>query len=155
VNAPKESLPDSRRLLHINHPAAILRLVERFCESKKFSIDSFESASAGFHHALTRKYRLIVLGLPAKGLDPARVLKGLLRAKVSTPVLLMAEFHSKEKLELAKYPNVIATITKPLDVHEFSRYLDSANKPPELDPKEKQKLIEVLRRWEGKIPNAA
>lgn len=106
------------------------------------------------HHALARKYHLIILGLPAKGLDPSRFLKGLLRAKISTPVLLMADSRSKEKLDLGKFPNVIGTITKPLDIHEFSKYLDSANKPPEMDPQEKEKLIAVLRKWEGKIPHA-
>lgn len=154
MDARQESAPASRRLLHINHPTAILRLVERFCQSKKFSLDSFESTAVGMHHALARKYHLIILGLPAKGLDPSRFLRGLLRAKVSTPVLLMAESRSKEKLDLGKFPNVIGTISKPLDIHEFSKYLESANKPPELDPKEKEKLIAVLRKWEGKIPHA-
>lgn len=150
----QESVPVSRRLLHINHPTAILRLVERFCQSKKFSLDSFESAAVGMHHALARKYHLIILGLPAKGLAPSRFLKGLLRANISTPILLMAESRSKEKLELGKFPNVVGTITKPLDIHEFSKYLDSAHKPPEMDPQEKEKLIAVLRKWEGKIPHA-
>jgi DNA-binding NtrC family response regulator len=154
VDAPQVSAPASRRLLHINHPAAILRLVERFCQSKKFSMDSFESTAVGLHHALARKYHLIILGLPAKGLDPSRFLKGLLRAKISTPVLIMAESRSKEKVELGKFPNVIGIISKPLDVHEFSKYLDSAHKPPEMDPQEKEKLMAVLRKWEVKIPHA-
>jgi DNA-binding NtrC family response regulator len=154
VDPSQESAPASRRLLHINHPAAILRLVERFCQSKKFSLDSFESTAIGLHHAMARKYHIIILGLPTKGLDSSRFLKGLLRARISTPVLLMAESRSKEKLELGKFPNVIGTISKPLDIHEFSKYLDSANKPPELDSQEKEKLIAVLRKWEGKIPHA-
>ncbi|HKP98355.1 MAG TPA: hypothetical protein VJ385_21675 [Fibrobacteria bacterium] len=141
-------------MLHINNPPAILRLVERFCQSKKFSLDSFESTAVGLHYGLARKYHLIILGLPAKGLDPFRFLKGLLRAKISTPVLIMAESRSKEKLELGKFPNVIGTISKPLDIHEFSKYLDSTNKPPEIDPQEKEKLIAILRKWEGKIPHA-
>jgi len=154
VDTPHESAPAVRRLLHINHPAAILRLVERFCQSKKFSLDSFESASVGFHHALARKYHLIVFGLPSKGLDPSRFLKGLLRAKITTPILIMAESQSKEKTELGKFSNVIGFISKPLDINEFSKYLDSANKPPELEAKEKEKLISLLRKWEEKIPHA-
>lgn len=154
MDPSQESVPASRRLLHINHPTAILRLVERFCQSKKFSLDSFESTAIGLHHAMARKYHLIILGLPAKGLDPSRFLKGLLRAKISTPVLIMAESRSKEKADLGKFPNVIGTISKPLDIHEFSKYLDSTNKPPEMDPQEKEKLIAVLRKWEGKIPHA-
>jgi DNA-binding NtrC family response regulator len=154
MDARKEIAPATRRILHINHPAPILRLVEKFCLSKKFSVDSFESTSPGFHYALTRKYHLIILGLPVKGLAAARMLKGLLRAKISTPVLIIAESQSKEKLELAKYPNVIGCITKPLDANEFSKYLENANKPPELDPQEKEKLIAVLRKWEGKSLNA-
>ncbi|MEO6098078.1 MAG: hypothetical protein ABIW76_21410 [Fibrobacteria bacterium] len=154
VDSSQENVPVPRRLLHINQPSAILRLVEKFCQSKKFSLDSFESAAIGMHYAMARKYHLVVLGLPAKGLAPARFLKGLLRAKVATPVLIMAESRSKEKLDLGKFPNVIGIISKPLDIHEFSRYLDSANKPPELEPQEKEKLIAVLRKWEGKIPHA-
>ena len=154
MDPSQESAPASRRLLHINHPTAILRLVERFCQSKKFSLDSFESTAIGLHHAMARKYHLIILGLPAKGLDPSRFLKGLLRAKIPTPVLIMAESRSKEKADLGKFPNVIGTISKPLDIHEFSKYLDSTNKPPDMDTQEKEKLIAVLRKWEGKIPHA-
>lgn len=154
MDSRQENAPAVRRLLHINQPSAILRLVEKFCQSKKFSLDSFESASVGLHYALARKYHLIVLGLPTKNLAPARFLKGLLRAKVTTPVLIMAESRSKEKAELGKFSNVIGIISKPLDIHEFSRYLDSANKPPEIEPQEKEKLIAVLRKWEGKIPHA-
>ena len=150
MNASKENGPATRRLLHINYPAAILRLVEKFCQSQKFSVDSIESASVGLHHALTRKYHLIVLGLPARGLDPARFLKGLLRAKITTPVLIMAESQSREKQELGKHANVLAILSKPLDIHEFSKYLDRANKPPELEPQEKEKLIAILRKWEEK-----
>jgi DNA-binding NtrC family response regulator len=154
VSSGNEKAPANRRILHINHPAAILRLVEKLCLSKKFSVDSFESAAPGLHHALARKYHLLVLGLPTRGLDAARLLKGLVRAKVSTPVLIMAETRSKEKAELEKFPNVIGFISKPLDANEFSRYLGNATKPPELEPQEKEKLIAVLRKWESKTPNA-
>ncbi len=155
MDAPKDSSLVSRRLLHVNHPTAILRLVERFCESKKISVDSFESASVGLHHAFARKYRLIILGLPSKGLDPSRFIKGLLRAKITSPVLIMAEFQSKEKPELAKFKNVIGIISKPLDVKEFSKYLESVNKPPEIETEEREKLIAILRKWEEKVPSAA
>src|SRR4051812_47359526 len=119
MDALKENLPVSRRILHINSPPAILRLVEKFCQTKKFSLDSFESASIGLHYALARRYHIIVLGLPTKGLDAPRFLKGLIRAKVSAPVLIMAEFQFKEKLELGKYSNVLGFISKPLDIHQF------------------------------------
>lgn len=154
VDSPNAIAPPVRRVLHINYPTALLRLVEKFCQSKKFSVDSFESSTVGLHYALARKYHLIVLGLPVRGLAAARILKGLLRAKVKSPILIMADLQSREKLELMKFPNIIGFISKPLDAKEFSKYLEIANKPPELEPEEKTKLIAVLRKWEEKSPNA-
>ncbi|MDB5105441.1 MAG: hypothetical protein JWP91_3130 [Fibrobacteres bacterium] len=154
MESRKETSPATRRLLHINSPPAILRLVERFCQTRKYSLDSFESATVGLHYAMARKYHLIILGLPTRGLDPPRFLKGLLRAKVTAPVLIMAEFQFKEKSELGKFPNVLGFLSKPLDIQQFAKYLDATHKPADLDPQEKEKLIAVLRKWEGEIEHA-
>jgi DNA-binding response OmpR family regulator len=146
---PKTEAPKAvRRLLHINHPPTTLRLLEKFCQTKKVMVDSFESGAVGLHHALTRKYHMIVLGAPIPGADFIRILKGISRAKVAAQILLVAEPRVRNRDELLRFPNVLGCIGKPLDINEFSRYLESVLKPAELEPKEKERLVSVLRKWE-------
>lgn len=154
MESPKEPNKAVRRLLHINQPAAILRLVERYCLTKKFAVDSFESGPVGFHHALTRPYHMIILGYPTVGMDFVRILKGLVRAGIRAPVLIISENRGRSKEEFGRFSNVIGCISKPLDIAELSKYLETAQKPTELDPQEKERLLAILRKWEVESRNA-
>ena len=141
-------------MLHLNNPAALLRLVERFCQSRKISVDSLESGSAAFHHALVKPYQLILVGSPSAGIDIARLLTGLTRAKIKTPVLVMTETRLMRKADFSKFPNCIGVIAKPLDLSEFSKYLEFINKPADLEPQDKEKLLAILRKWEIRMSDA-
>lgn len=154
VETAKKPEASVRRILHINHPAAFLRLVEKYCAAQKIGVDSFEYAPIGLHYALARRYHMIVLGFPLPAMDTFRVLKGLVRAKVATPVLIMADNRARLREDFGRFPNVIGCIGKPLDVKELARYLDSVRKPEELDPQEKTALLAMLRKWETESRNA-
>lgn len=144
----------ARRILHINHPAAFLRLVEKYCVAEKIVVDSFEYGPVGLHHALARRYHMIILGFPLPAMDTFRILKGLVRAKVPTPVLIMADNRARIREDFGRFPNVIGCIGKPLDVKELARHLDSVRKPAELNPEEKAALVAMLRKWETVSRNA-
>ncbi|MEO7425465.1 MAG: hypothetical protein ABI036_09780, partial [Fibrobacteria bacterium] len=60
--------PAIRKILHINSPAPLLRLVEKFCQTRKIAVESMESGSAGLHHALVKQYQLILVGSPPTGI---------------------------------------------------------------------------------------
>lgn len=154
VESSKDPGKAPRRILHINHPAAFLRLVEKYCVAEKIAVDSFESGPVGFHHALARRYHMIILGFPLSGVDAFRILKGLVRAKVPTPVLIMADNRARLREDFGRFPNVIGCIGKPFDAKELSRFLDSVRKPVELDPQEKLALLAMLRKWETVSKNA-
>lgn len=155
VDTAKPSVMAVQRLLHVNNPVQLLRLVEKFCQSRKVNVDSLESASAAFHYALVKSYQLILIGVPTSGIDLMRFLNGIKRAKISTPVVLMAENRLKDKMEISKFPGCIGILTKPLDLSELAKYLEILNKPLQLEIQEKEKLIALLRKWEIRMSNAA
>lgn len=141
------------RLLHVDGPPPFLRFVEKYCQSKGMSVDSTDSESVGFHCALVKRYKVILLGAHAPRIDPFRILKGLARAKVSTPAFLISESASRDAKWVGKYPNLMGIIPKPLDLKEFSRCLEYADRPPELDPGDKEKILAVLGKWERSVKN--
>jgi hypothetical protein len=52
------------------------------------------------------------------------------------------------------HPNLMGLLAKPLDLKEFSQCLDYADKPPELEPGEREKILAVLVKWEKSLKHA-
>lgn len=136
------------RLLLIDGPPPFLRFVEKYCQSKGLAVDSTDSESIGFHYALVRRYKVILIGAHAPRVDPLRIVKGLARARITVPVFLISETPAKDAKRIGQYPNLMGVIAKPLDLKEFARYLEYADRPPELDPADKERILAVLARWE-------
>lgn len=145
---------DCSRILHIDSPPPFLRFVERICQSRRLETDSTDSEALGFHYALAKRYRAIFIGAHAPKVDAARILKGLARARVQTPVFLMTEMPEKDAKLRDLHPNLKDLIAKPLDVKEFSRCLELAEKPPRLEPGEKEAILSILVKWEKLLKNA-
>lgn len=139
------------RLLHIDSPPPFLRFVEKYCQSKGISVDSTDSESVGFQYALVKRYKMVLIGAHAPRIDPFRILKGLARARVETPVFLVSETPDKDVKWVGHFTNLMGVIAKPLDLKEFSRYLEYADRPPELDPGDREKILAVLGKWEKNL----
>ena len=97
---------------------------------------------------------MILLGAHAPRIDAGRILKGLARARISTPIFLLTETPGKDAKWMALHPNVMGLLPKPLDLRELSRCLEYADKPPELDPEEREKILAVLGKWEKSLKHA-
>lgn len=141
------------RLLHIDSPPPFLRFVENYCKSKGISVDSTDSEATGFQFAMVKRYKMILIGAHAPRIDPFRILKGLARAKVESPVFLVSEMPAKDAKWVGQFPNLMGVITKPLDLKEFSQYIEYADRPPELDPVDREKIMSVLIKWEKSLIN--
>lgn len=139
---------DGTRVLHIDAPPPFLRFVEKYCQSKGVEVDSTDSEAMGFHYALVKHYKAIFIGAHAPRLDAGRILKGLARARVTTPVFLLTESAGKDAKLMGLHSNLMGIIAKPLDLKEFSRYLEYAEKTPALDPGDREKILAILTRWE-------
>lgn len=136
------------RLLHIDSPPPFLRFVEKYCQSKGLSVDSTDVEAVGFQYALVRRYKLILIGAHAPRIDPFRILKGLVRARIETPVFMVSETPAKDAKWMGQYPNLIGVIAKPLDLKEFSQIIEFAERPPELLPEDKKRILAILGVWE-------
>lgn len=136
------------RLLHIDGPLPFLRIVEKYCQAKGMVVDSTDSEAVGFHHALVKRYKLILIGAHVPRIDAFRILKGLARAKVGSPVFFTSESPNKDAKWVGYYPNLMGIIAKPLDLKDFSRYLEYAEAPPKLETGEREKILAVLGKWE-------
>ena len=117
------------------------------------AVDSTDSESVGFHYALVKHYKLILLGAHAPRVDALRILKGLAKSGIPTPVFFVSESPAKDAKWLGCFPNLMGIIAKPLDLKEFARYLEYADRPPEIDPADKEKILAVLGRWERTLQN--
>lgn len=144
-------MSDCNRILHIDAPPPFLRFVEKYCQSKGIAVDSTDSEAQGFHYALVKHYKAIFIGAHAPRVDASRILKGLARARVTTPVFLLTESASKDTKLMGLHSNLMGLIAKPLDLKEFSRCLEYAEKPPGLDPGEREKIIAILTKWEKSL----
>lgn len=144
---PAKELP---RVLHIDYPAAILRLMEKSFRGRPLAWDCAESGAAGLHAALVNNYHLIFLGLKEPGIDGERVVQGLKRAGVSTPVILLLPGRDLERRreELSRLPNVLACLGKPVDLRQADSLMEFLRHPPSLKPEDKARLLEVLARLE-------
>jgi DNA-binding response OmpR family regulator len=112
--------------------------------------ESAETGVQGLHLALVQNYHLIFLGIKEVGVDGMRVVRGLQRAGVNTPVVLLMSRREMDQRreEVARLPNVIACLTKPLDMTQVEKAMDFLRNPPTLKAKDKVKLLEVLARIE-------
>lgn len=142
------------RVLHIDAPPPFLRFVEKYCQSKGLEVNSTDSEALGLHHALVKRYKVIFIGAHATRIDAGRILKGLARARIATPVFLLTETPAKDAKLMGMHPNLMGLLAKPLDLKEFSRCLEFADKPPELEPGEKEKILAVLVKWEKSLKHA-
>jgi hypothetical protein len=53
--------------------------------------------------------------------------------------------------ELSRLTNVVATLTKPLEMAQVEKALEFLRHPPSLKPKDKTRLLEVLARVEKAV----
>ncbi len=142
-----------RRVLHIDYPAAILRLLENNFQNRGFLWDSTESGIQGFHMALLHNYHLIILSLRETTIDGLRIVKGLKRAGVQTPILILMPARELDlrRSELSRYSNVLACHSKPLDMRQMEKALEFLRDPVGLNPKDKSKLLAILSRIEREV----
>jgi DNA-binding response OmpR family regulator len=144
---------DRIRILLVDSPPPFLRFVEKYCLSKGLEVNSTDSEALGLHYAVVKRYKAIFIGAHAPRIDAGRILKGLARARVTTPVFLLTETPGKDEKMMGLHHNVMGLIAKPLDLREFSRCIEFAQKPPELDPQDRMKIYAVLARWEKGMKN--
>jgi DNA-binding response OmpR family regulator len=145
---------DRIRILLVDYPPPFLRFVEKYCQSKGLEVNATDSEALGLHYAIVKRYQAIFIGAHAPRIDAGRLLKGMVRARIETPVFLLSETPAKDEKMMGFHHNLMGTIAKPLDLREFSRCIESANKPPELDPADKMKIHAILARWEKGMKNA-
>lgn len=145
---------DCTRILHIDAPPPFLRFVEKYCRSKGLDVDSTDSEPLGLHYCLSKRYRVIFIGAHALRVDAGRILKGAARARVNTPIFLLTETPAKDAGLMGLHPNLMGLIAKPLDFREFARCLEYAERPPELDPAEREKILAVVVKWEKSLKHA-
>jgi DNA-binding response OmpR family regulator len=145
---------DCNRILHVDSPPPFLRFVEKYCLSKGLEAVSTDSEALGLHYAIAKRYKAIFIGAHAPRIDAGRILKGLARARITTPIFLLTETPGKDARLMGFHPNLMGLIAKPLDLREFSRCIEFAEKPPELDQVDRMKIHAVLARWEKGMKNA-
>jgi DNA-binding response OmpR family regulator len=146
---PKEA----PRVLHIDFPVAILKLLETSFANRGLAWDSAETGVAGFHMALVQDYHLIFLALRENTIDGMRIVKGLRRAGITTPIVMLMPSKELElrRAELGRYPNVLACLAKPLDLRLVDKVMEFLRNPPSLKAQDKAKLLEVLARVERAV----
>jgi DNA-binding response OmpR family regulator len=144
------------RVLHIDFPLAILKLLETSFAHRGLVWDSAETGVAGLHMALVQDYNLIFLALRESTIDGMRIVKGLKRAGVTTPIVMLMPAKELElrRDELSRYPNVLACLAKPLDLRLVDKVMEFLRHPPTLKPRDKAKLLEVLARVERAVDAA-
>lgn len=144
---------ETPRVLHIDYPAAILRLLENAFQNRGYLWESTESGVQGLHLALVQNYNLILLSLREVTIDGLRIVKGLKRAGITTPIVLFMPIRELElrKSELSRYPNVIACLPKPLDMRQLDKVIEFLRQPLVLQAKDKTKLLDTLARIEKAV----
>lgn len=127
--------------------------METAFQNRGLAWESCESGIQGFHQALVQDYHLIFLALKENGIDGLRIVKGLRRAGCATPIILLVPSRDLERRreELSRYPNVMACLPKPVDLRQVEKSMEFLRRPPELNPKDKAKLLQVLGRIERAV----
>jgi DNA-binding response OmpR family regulator len=150
IVTPGKDIP---RVLHIDFPAAILKLLETSFKNRELTWETADSGVQGFHMALVQNYHLILLALRENTIDGLRIVKGLKRAGVTTPIVLLMPSKELElrRGELSRYPNVLACLAKPVDLRQIDKVMEFLRHPPSLKAKDKAKLLETLARIEKAI----
>lgn len=149
----QEPVKEYPRVLHIDYPPAILRLMERSFQGRPLVWDVAESGAQGLHMALIQNYHLIILGFKETGIDGARVVHGLKRAGVTSPIVLLMPQRELERRreELARLPNVLGCLAKPVDLRQMDKMMDFLRHPPMIKAEDRARLLEVLERIEKAI----
>ncbi|MDB5104623.1 MAG: response regulator receiver protein [Fibrobacteres bacterium] len=144
---------DMPRVLHIDFPAAILKLLETTFQNRGLVWETCDSGVQGFHMALVQNYNLILLALRENTIDGLRIIKGLRRAGITTPIVVFMPSRDLEqrRAELSRYPSVIACLAKPLDLRQVEKAMEFLRHPPSLKPNDKAKLLQVLARVETAV----
>lgn len=144
---------DAPRVLHIDFPAAILKLLETSFQNRGYLWDSSISGVQGFHMALIRDYNLIILSLRENTIDGLRIVKGLKRAGVATPIVLLMPARELEqrRQEFSRFPNVLACLAKPLDLRQMDKVMEFLRHPPSLRAEDKARLLELLAAIEREV----
>ncbi len=127
--------------------------MEKSFKGRSFAWDCAETGVQGLHLALVQDYHLIILGFREPGIDGERVIQGLKRAGVGTPIILLLPHRELEKRreELSRLPNVIGCLGKPVDLRQVDKMMEFLRHPPSLSPEDKARLIEVLARVEKAV----
>lgn len=146
----KDAVKDFPRVLHIDYPSAILRLMENTYQGKSLTWDSTLSGIQGLHLAMVAPYHLIIMSIKEPGVDGARVINGLERAGITTPIILLVPARELEKRreELAGLPNVLGCVAKPVDTRQLDKLMEFLRKPPTLKHEDKARLLKILNRIE-------
>lgn len=115
--------------------------------------ETCDSGIQGFHLALVQDYNLIFLALKENSIDGLRIVKGLRRAGCATPIVLLMPSRELErrKAELSRYPNVMACLSKPLDLRQVDKAMEFLRHPPALKTADKAKLLQILGRIERAV----
>jgi signal transduction histidine kinase/ActR/RegA family two-component response regulator len=126
--APDDSAGDSIRVLYIEDNPANIEVVTRFLRTRpSMRLQSVTSGQAGLESATREIPDLILLDLHLPGLHGDEVLRRL-RAKPATagiPVAILSAEASPAIIHQMRTRGVIAYLTKPLDLAELGRLLDS------------------------------
>jgi DNA-binding response OmpR family regulator len=150
ATSAKDTAKDLPRVLHIDYPAAILRLMEKSYQGRNLVWETCESGAHGLHLAMVQPYHLIIMSLKEPGIDGARIVNGLKRAGVTTPIILLVPQRDLErrKDELSRMPNVLGCVPKPVDLRQMDKLMEFLRHPPQLKAADKSRLLGVLARIE-------
>lgn len=149
----KDSAGERPRVLHIDYPAAILRLMEKSFQGRSLAWESAASGAQGLHLAMVLPYHLLILSLKEPGIDGARVIQGLHRAGVSTPIILLVPARELERRreELTRLPNVLGCVAKPVDLRQMEKLMEFLRYPPSIKDEDRARLLAVLARIEKSV----
>jgi CheY-like chemotaxis protein len=126
--APDDSAGESIRVLYIEDNPANIEVVARFLKTRPgMRLESVTSGQAGLEVATREIPDLILLDLHLPGLQGDEVLRRL-RDKSATagiPVAVLSAEAAPAVIHHLRASGVIAYLTKPLDLAELGRLLDS------------------------------
>ena len=127
-SAPDDSAAQSIRVLYIEDNPANIEVVTRFMKTRPgMRLQSVTSGQVGLEVATREVPDLILLDLHLPGLHGDEVLKRL-RDKPATagiPVAILSAEAAHAVIRRMRASGVIAYLTKPLDLNELGRLLDS------------------------------
>jgi PAS domain S-box-containing protein len=131
------ALRGALRILHVEDNLANLALVEQIL-ARHQEVELIAATLGGLALELARRHRpdVILLDLHLPDMSGIDVLSRL-RADPSTneiPVVVVSADATAERMERLDVARVAAYLTKPIDVRELLRVIESVAQPPETDP---------------------